>query len=135
MRTFAQDLFDKRIALDKAEDDLTSHVLRILNTTIDGRMRFEDSRYDWYDHSFELDGCEASLVLSSEQQDEFWKLGFLCGWLNYSDKTERHYWRDSTIMGYPNGSLKDAHGNFLNSRVTNSEAQPAHSAETELRQA
>ena len=59
-------------------------------------IEISDSSYELYsfdsqDYSFELIDCQASLVLTLDQQSKFWDVGFNCGWLNYKNNTERYY--------------------------------------------
>ncbi len=107
---FADDLYAARRAVEVAEDALVKHVLVILGLDPNDpeKWPFDDTTYDEYDYSFELKNVKPGLVFTVEQQQRLWDLGFDQFWLNYSDKTERHCSRLC-----PQGSLKDASGNFI----------------------
>lgn len=59
--------------------------------------------YDYYDMSFELRGTRPDWTPTPEQLAATWALGFVHGWVVYTDSTERYY-----SPKYPAGVLKSS---------------------------
>lgn len=108
--TFAETLYTNRDAVERSEDELVNHVLRIVGVEKNDfdNWPFADTSYDSYDYSFELKDVRPGFRLTPEQQNQLWELGFDQCWLNYTDKYEMHYSRT-----WPQGSLKDPNGKFV----------------------
>ena len=73
-RSLATLLIDAQFVCFKLEDDLFSHLEKIV-----GVNQFEDvgfDPHDWDGISVEIQGAVAALILTPEQLQDVWELGF-----------------------------------------------------------
>lgn len=95
MSSFAEELYAARSKAGRLESDFYDEVCKRLG---DGFA--DDTSFDSYDDSFELYAVVPDGRLSAADLEWVWGLGFARCWLNYSDGTERYYYKGGDVAGY-----------------------------------
>jgi hypothetical protein len=88
----AENLFEIDCKARNMAEDMLDKILVILTgSETPDHYPMEDWHYDYYDYSFELDGCDNDLRLTEDQYKQIEALGFYHGWLNHKDGMETFY--------------------------------------------
>lgn len=98
----ANELFDLHIKLGSLEDDVFYEVLEYCGIDKDDVdvWPFKDWSYDYYDASFEFYMVNPGWQPTFEQFQKCWELGFERCWINYTDNTQRYFWKNMSEREY-----------------------------------
>ena len=90
---FAEELFAHQIGSMVLESEFDDHIQQIMGWEELDNIPYDNTSFDYYDHSFELYGVsDSSITLSDEQKIKLKELGFSRCWFRYSDGTEKHFY-------------------------------------------
>lgn len=97
MKTTAEQLFDAKYELNNQEDVVFNKLLSAFDMKYDDvtTWKFDDWLYDPYDYSFEFTGVDVNWTPTEDQWNRAFEIGFVRGWINYTDNTEMRHHKSS----------------------------------------
>jgi len=97
MMTLADKLFDAHIEYLRIEEDAMDEIIRTFGIDpLDADdWPFDGFTHDYYDYSFEFTQVDVGWEPTELQIETCWVLGFSRFWLNYTDGTEKYYYKKS----------------------------------------